>query len=71
MTKSEKQKFVNDVMEGITKSVLSNIHVMPEEWDGFELRQYILDKTRNHVGQLNKKQSRYQNYKNFVLVNNL
>ena len=72
MNKAEKCKFVNDLMTGITKTVLSKIDAMPDSWDGVELREYIRDTTKRHMWtNLNKRQSRFQDYKWIVLVNNL
>jgi hypothetical protein len=44
MTKDEKARFANELIETVRASVLGKIDAMPEHWDGYELRRYIADK---------------------------
>jgi hypothetical protein len=48
MTKSEKRTFVKNVCSDILNDVIYKINhdKIPENWDGFELRELLADKFR-------------------------
>ena len=48
MTRPEQMKFVCDMTLSVTQEIASKIDsgVIPEHWDGVQLRQYITDKVR-------------------------
>ena len=73
MNKDEKIVFINSAMESLKEDMIKNIDKIPENWDGIELRWYIKDKVGEIVWKdyADKRLSRYKNYNNDVLVNNL
>lgn len=48
MTRPEQMKFVCDMTLSVTQEIASKIDsgVIPEHWDGVQLRAYITDKVR-------------------------
>jgi hypothetical protein len=43
MTKKEQKAFVRGLIDGVKKAVLKECDLMPEDWDGHELREYVSD----------------------------
>jgi hypothetical protein len=41
LTRQEKEQFIKDLMGDVQKSMLEKLDRVPEEWDGFELREWI------------------------------
>lgn len=73
MNTEDKKQFITNLMDSLKQSVLERVEKMPEEWDGIELRQFIVDYTEDQV-RIHKdmlKGKRLRDYKNEVLVRNL
>jgi hypothetical protein len=72
LTRDEKEQFIKDLMGNVQSMILNKLDRVPEEWDGYELREWIadafdwerLDRTKN----INK---RLKEYKNEVIVKDL
>jgi hypothetical protein len=79
MDQARKIEFVASLTESIVKEILSNIPLMPEQWDGHELRRYIADKFEEKTGgslargvvRQNSTTKRLAAYRNEVIVRNL
>lgn len=72
MTKKEKIRFVRELVGDIRSMILDKVAAMPDDWDGFELRQYIADKfVSQSVGGMKMSGTRAKQYKNDVIVLNL
>jgi len=71
MTQQEKQIFIDSFMDSVKKSLLEKIdkNLVPENWDGFELRQWISDTFSKKVKPMVGNRKKY--YKNDILINNL
>jgi hypothetical protein len=70
MNAKDKAVFVHDLISSVHDTIKENIHKMPEDWDGHELRQYIADCFASQVArQLTGKRKR--EYTNTVIVANL
>ena len=71
MTRTEQRKFVRSLAITIAEKVVSKIESgrIPEEWDGFELRQLLADKFAHESFKMDN--TRKKEYNNTVLVNNL
>ena len=71
MTKQEKQLFIDSFMDSVKRGLLEKIdkNLVPENWDGFELRQWISDTFSDEVKPMVGNRKKY--YKNDVLTNNL
>lgn len=68
---AEKKMFIEDVLEGLKLQLVADIDKMPDEWDGWEMRQHIVDKTQEQVGYMRMNNKRMAEYKNDKLILNL
>lgn len=66
MTRNEKQAFVLELMQGITRSVEGKLDAMPEEWNGIELRQYLADVMARNTYPMDRARARA--YRNTITV---
>ncbi len=48
-TVKDKKRFINDLIRSVKKSILVKVKEMPDEWDGIELRQFIVDYFEAHT----------------------
>ena len=74
MTYDEKMHFVAELIEGVRKDIFLKVPLMPEEWDGHELRRYIADRFELAVlgdYMTNKKSARYRAYRNVINTTNV
>lgn len=71
MKTEDKIQFVNDLLDGIKASILSKVASMPEEWDGHEIRQYIVDRTIEQAVFATMPPKRMRDYRNEVATRNL
>lgn len=78
MNRREKETFIYELINSVQLSVMQKVELMPEAWDGHELRRYIADKfaesamTVGRPGQYGKPYAkRFRDYKNEVIVRNL
>jgi hypothetical protein len=44
VNKADKEKFVRSLCDSVRDDVLERVSVMPEEWNGIELRAYLAEK---------------------------
>lgn len=66
-----KLRIIDELIDGVKVSIIKKVRVMPEEWDGIELRWYvaemfkemIVDPTTRH-----EYKKRYKEYRNTVIV---
>jgi len=72
MDKQEKIEFITRIMDDLKETMISRVYNMPEDWDGVELRWYIIDKSKNvDFSSYKKTSKRYKDYANTMLVRNL
>jgi len=71
MNAKEKQQFIENLCNSVKLELISKVNKMPENWDGFELRELIAEKFVNESGLLKDRKSRYKEYKNDVIILNL
>ena len=74
MTRKDQKQFVENLCNSIKHEIQSKIdsEIIPENWDGVELRQLINEKTsRETYLDRNKRDKRYKEYTNTVLINNI
>lgn len=43
MNKTKKRSFIKELCRSVEKDIVAKVDHMPEEWDGIELRQYIVE----------------------------
>lgn len=73
MTRKEQKQFVKNITSSIAAEIISKIESgkIPENWDGYELRELIADKAASETYLRNRKDERFSDYKNTVLVSNI
>ena len=71
MTKTEKVVFINEIMETLRGSLIQKVELMPEEWDGHELRQLIADIVNEEVVFVHMNKGRLREYKNTRITKNI
>lgn len=74
MDKIEKTLFIKSILDSVADSLIKNIDIYPEEWDGVELRWLIADHVADNVvigSAANKKRRRFKDYRHTVIVENL
>lgn len=70
MTKKEKIKFINQLINNVKKEIIACTNKMPMKWNGYELRQYIADRF-NECSYKNMGIIRKKEYDNTILIENL
>lgn len=70
LTKDGKARFVRQLVASVERDVLEAIDKMPDDWDGFELRQYLADKFAD-AAYTRMDRKRAASFKNEVIVRNL
>lgn len=71
MTKHERARFITDLMDAMKSSIIKNSERFPENWDGYEIRQYIQGFVTENAIFRPMDPKRAKAYRNDVLVNNL
>jgi hypothetical protein len=66
---SEQKRFVRELTKTVITDVLNNVHDMPSDWDGIELRQYLADRFAREVFPM--KGARLRNYRNTLSTTTL
>ena len=71
MNMQEKKTFVRELANSITDSITALIDAgkIPEDWDGYELRSFFVEKAEFSRTSLSG--SRKRAYRNAVIMNNL
>ena len=69
-TKAGKIDFIEHITESLKKQMLERVSKMPDEWDGVELRQFMIDKASEYsAGSMDRK--RKKSYENTRMVDGL
>lgn len=69
MDGKEKFEFINNVCDDLKQRLIERIHLLPENWDGYELRQWIKDYYDAHYAYLKMDKPRKRNYNNKININ--
>jgi hypothetical protein len=73
MTKTERKRFIKELVSSVQKDLLYESGKYPDSWDGIELRWHIADVFSQvcfgNVGK--RKGKRYADYKNTIYTSNL
>jgi hypothetical protein len=72
MTKTEQEQLIISLTQNLQSDLLKKVDKMPENWDGHEIRRFVLDyfQTNYVIGTaLNGKRKR--EYNNTIIVENL
>ena len=71
MNAKEKERFITDLCDSVKHELISKIDRMPENWDGYELRELLQDKFEAESIIPDKRCARYREYRDTCLINNL
>lgn len=77
MTRDEQKVFIAGLMDSVKRSMFHGIDrgLVPEEWDGHELRQWMADRFAQSADMSShmrdKRSRRRKEYENIAIVNNL
>ena len=72
MNKEEKRRFVTELCNSVASEMDAAVEKVPENWDGIELRELLLDMVRERYASGERLSGkRRREYRNTVLVNNL
>jgi hypothetical protein len=71
MNQQEKTEFVLELCDTLRDTLLERVARMPDEWDGIEIRQLMVDLAETQFVYVKMSPARKKAYKNTVLVNNL
>ena len=78
MTAEDKRRFIGELIDAVTITILARVDQMPEEWDGIELRRYIADTFMEQTmhfqpGRIRSggHQPRFKAYRDAIIARNL
>jgi hypothetical protein len=71
MDRKEKEDFIEEILEVTKEKIMAKLDKIPEDWDGFELRQLIADYTREQIAYVKMDKKRFKEYENTRMVENL
>lgn len=77
MEKNDQIRIAEEIIKGFSEEFLASVVLIPENWDGFEIRQLAVDwmnenyTVHNAHDFGNKRGKRRKDYENFKFTNNL
>lgn len=71
MTRKDQQRIIRELSTTIRKRMLENVHKLPAEWDGIELRQWLADIVNDDINYRKMERRRMQDYQGERLGRNL
>jgi hypothetical protein len=69
MTKDDQEVFIKDVLKSFNEGILEKVPHLPETWDGFEIREYMLSFFKQHWVWTSMKGRRLRSFRNELIVN--
>ena len=69
MTKEDQEIFIKDVLKSFNEGILEKVPHLPETWDGFEIREYMLSFFKQHWVWTSMKGRRLRSFRNELIVN--
>lgn len=71
MTRKDQHRFVKELINNVRKDLLERVSLVPEAWEGRELRQWIADRFQEATMHFNRDKRRARRYRQAVLEHNL
>jgi hypothetical protein len=71
MSKEEKIRFINDLLDSVKQGILKNVDNMPESWNGEEIRQYIVDYIITNANWIRMAPKKFNKYRYDLVTNDL
>ena len=69
MTKEDQEVFIKNVLKSFNEGILEKVPHLPETWDGFEIREYMLSFFKEHWVWTSMKGQRLRSFRNELIVN--
>jgi hypothetical protein len=71
MDREEQNEFVKGIIMTLERGLSTKIIYIPDEWDGYELRQWIEDYYHSTFNYIKMDKKRKRNYNNDIITKNL
>jgi len=71
MTNREQRRLLNALLKSLGEGLRAKVKDIPEEWDGFELRQWVEDYAAEQINYQPMTPGRKRKYNNERLIRNL
>ena len=71
MTAPEKRRFIRELVSRTREELLKKVSMVPEEWNGIELRTFVADVFKREDCRRIMSRARVHDYNNVMLVRNL
>lgn len=71
MTRKDQRRIVREMLGALRKTMTASLALVPEDWDGLELRQLLADAAAEFVIKGTMDRRRTREYRNACLVANL
>ena len=71
MNKAEQQEFMINLCDSAKEYFLKKMKNVPENWDGFELREWFANTARDHFAWTKMSRGRKADYNNNFYINDL
>lgn len=71
MNLAERRQLIKDLCANLQHYLISRSNEMPEDWDGFEIRQLMADVAKSRFAHRPMEGKRLREYRNTVLIKNL
>lgn len=71
MTKADQKRIIRELCSGMRGLMLENVHKVPANWDGRELRQWFADLTNNGINYAKMDRQRLRDYNDDRLERNI
>jgi hypothetical protein len=71
MDKQNQKRIIKEICKGIEEKMIQNLNNVPEEWDGFELRQWTSDIVKYQINNQPLKGRRKKDYEHVIFSKNM
>jgi hypothetical protein len=71
MDLAERRQLIKDLCANLQHYLVGRANEMPEDWDGFEIRELMADVARSRFAHRPMEGKRLREYRNIVLIKNL
>jgi hypothetical protein len=71
MDKASQTELLEELIDGMKYEMLTRIKNIPDNWDGFEIRQWIVDYAKTHIAWKEMDKSRKRAYNNDITIRNI
>jgi hypothetical protein len=69
MNKADQLRIATDVCDSLKEEILKRVDLIPENWDGHEIRQWVADYIKTNHAYMPMPRKRNLDYKNDLYIN--